>query len=484
MNSVRYTPPADGLCAIEPKALEIQIVEPPKPRPNQALAGGAICVVEVNGPLCYAHPFLDTYEQIRARFEEACLTSASTIVLKVNSPGGDVAGAFDTARYMRARAEAAGKQLIGFTEASACSSGYALISAAPRVYVSDTGTLGSIGVIAALENRSVQNAALGLRHYVIASGTRKADGNGNIPMSEEALTAIAANVNSMAARFFALVAEHRGIEDAGELQAAQFIGAAAVDAGLADGVASWDSLVAAIAADALGAIPTKNRESGNSQAAMAEPNEDKKESARAALAKAAESDDKDESARAKRALAAWDDDEKKAKAGDPDDDKPKEDAKAKAEADEKEKEAKAAASAAAAAATSAQASALAAQLQAQAAELAALKAESEQRKAAAALAERSTILASRPDLAPAAIKALEAVPTAGLQAVLDTIPRSHLPQLARAPLSGDTSHTADRSSPEVAKALDEAFGLHQDNLGVVFDGVVQSFGVPVPKGGK
>lgn len=478
---IRYTPPIGGLCAIEPKALEIVILEPPKPREPYSIAGGRAAVVEISGPICYAGPMLDTYEQIRARFEHACHLGGDTIILKINSPGGDVAGAFDTARFMRARAAAAGKRLVGFTEASACSSGYALISAASEIYVSDTGTLGSIGVISALENRSVQNAALGLRHYVIASGARKADGNANIPLTEDAIAAIQSSVDQMAARFFALVQEHRGsrLPAPQALEAGTRIGASAVEAGLADAVLSWDSLCSAIASGALGAIPVQNAVNAQTPQAMADEDKDKKESARAALAKAAESDDKDESARAKRALAAWDDDDKKAKASD--EDKEKEAKASDSDSDEDKEKAKAAA--AAAAATSAQASALAAQLQAQALELAALKSESEARKAADAKAQRAQILASRPDLAPSAVAALEAVPTSALAAVLDTIPRAFVPTLARAPITGD-SRGSDRSAPEVARALDEAFGIGQQNLGVVFDGVVQSFGVPVPKGGN
>jgi ClpP class serine protease len=483
---IRYAPQAGAIVAIEPQALELVLLEAPRPAEPYAVAGGAATVLEITGPLCYASPLLDTYGAIRKRFDAALAAAPEIVILKINSPGGDVAGAFDLSRYMRSAAAAAGKRLIAFSEAAMCSSGYALGCAASRIVCADTATLGSVGVLSALENRAVQNAAMGLRHYIVSSGARKADGNPNLPMTPEALATIQTAVDAMAGVFFELVRDARGF-DPQPLEARTFVGAAAVAERLADEVASWDSLLADVAQSAGGARHSNVAAQAFAAAAktpnMAFPDkdEDKKDAKagsalRAALAKAAEGDDKEEAARAKRALSAFDDDEDK---------------KAKASSDEdKEKEAKAKAAAAPAASVTASAdpvvAALQSQIQAQAASLKALQDQAAVKAAAEESAARDALFASRPDVAPTVIATVKDFPLAAAKAVLDAIPRGPgLPTLARTPLVGGGDPTAtDHSAPEVQAKLDVEFGIAKAEHGHSFNSssLVQTFGAS--KGSK
>jgi ClpP class serine protease len=126
---------------------------------------------------------------------------------------------------------------------------------ADRVVCAASAIVGSIGVFAGIESRAVQNDVQGVRHYVIASGARKSDGNPNIPTTPAALAAIQEGVDAMAQSFFALVAEARGI-DARPLNAAVFIGRAAVDAGLVDETLAWFELEAELAAPPRAAAPS------------------------------------------------------------------------------------------------------------------------------------------------------------------------------------------------------------------------------------
>lgn len=487
---LRYSPLPGSIVAIEPQALDLVLLEAPRVPPPYEACNGAATVVEISGPLCYASQLLDTYASIRCRFDLALAAGPRTIILKINSPGGDVAGAFDLSRYMRDAAAAAGKRIIAFSEASMCSSGYALGCAASRIVCADTATLGSVGVLSALENRAVQNAAMGLRHYVVSSGARKADGNPNLPMTPEALATIQTAVDSMASVFFELVAGARGI-DPRPLEARTFVGHEAVAQRLADEVASWDSLLAAIAAEVPGARHSNvaaeafAEASKDSSMAFPDKDEDKKDAKagsalRAALAKAAEGDDKDESARAKRALAAFDEDEdKKAKA---DDDKPF------PKDDDKDKSAKkAAAPAVASASADPVVAALQSQVQALSATLAASQAAADKKAAAEEAQARTALFASRPDLAESVTAPLRDLPLATAQAVLAAIPRGPgMPALARTPLQGSSHVTSDLQSPEMAAKLDVEFGIadiaHTNEYDS--DTLVQTFGVPRVKGVK
>src|SRR5690606_33825157 len=144
----------------------------------------------------------------------------------------------------------------------------------------------------------------GVTFTLVSSGAYKADGNEQAVIDEPMRARLQAHVDAAASEFFDLVAESRPLDaDAVRaLQAATFMGQAAVDHGLADRVASWRELRSQIAA---GGYTAGDPRSGVDMPKKAE-NDQPEDEARAALARKAESDDPVEAARAKRALAAYD----------------------------------------------------------------------------------------------------------------------------------------------------------------------------------
>lgn len=276
----RYEP--SGMLAVDPRAfLELFIV--PSSRANELI--GSTCVVDVCGPI-EAHDtgWADSYEAIQQRVAEACESPASVIVLRVDSPGGAVKGCFDAVKALRRMCAEANKPLYAFCE-YACSAGYAIASAAELVFAAESALVGSIGVVERRADYSAQNAANGLRVEFIASGTRKAYGNVDLPITDDELAAKKEVIDACAGVFFALVEETRGIAaaDVAALQASVLHAEAAKNAGLVDEVTTFETLLARIA-------------SGEAVAMTAY------EKARAALEEAAKGDDAN-AAVAKRALA-------------------------------------------------------------------------------------------------------------------------------------------------------------------------------------
>jgi ClpP class serine protease len=276
-----------GVLAIAPSAILDMFVVPDS-RDSDALLAG-VAVIDVCGPLTHHSDYWsDSYDAIRARVRSALSNrECKSVVLRIDSPGGEASGCFEAARAIRADADAAGKPIHAFVD-QACSAGYALACAANTVTLADTAIVGSIGVLATREDISAANAARGIRVALITSGARKADGHADAPITDTELVETQTIIDSMAGVFFQLVADLRGLPVAkvAALEARSFHGEAAIRAGLADDVMSFDGLLAAIASGAKGK-------------AMA--NEFQK--AREALQKAAEGDDANAEA-AKRALAA------------------------------------------------------------------------------------------------------------------------------------------------------------------------------------
>lgn len=294
-----------GMQAIAPKAwgeefeIKMRVDEAAPPPPFNRV--GPLAVVDVSGPLVHrSHWAWDSYEGIVARVAAAFDSDAEAVVMRIDSPGGDVEGCFDAARTLRALAAKQTKPLLAFADGMAASAAYALACAASRIIVSPTSSVGSIGIIEGMRDQTVADAAMGQRFAIIASGEHKADGNPHVPITEKALANLQSQVDGMAQLFFGLVEELRGFPaaKAKALEARMLFGANAVAAKLADEVLAWSSL-------AHGTVP-KSAHVGPAKPAAR--SKGKAMNLQQHVAWAAEHGDDEEKEAAKKCLAALDGD--------------------------------------------------------------------------------------------------------------------------------------------------------------------------------
>lgn len=233
----------EGLLALRPQAFFMAFEEPAR-REVQTL--GDTAIVEILGPLAQRKSWWDSYEEIVERVDVACASNAGRIVMRIDSPGGELYGCFDAARAIRSKCAAAGKKLIAFVDGDACSAAYALACAASRIVVSETSFVGSIGVMESRVDVTGADARIGDRYAIVTSGARKADRHPHVAINDAELASTQTRVESLAAVFYDLVAEMRpGLsrKSIRALDAGVLHGAAAVRAGLADQVASFDALL-------------------------------------------------------------------------------------------------------------------------------------------------------------------------------------------------------------------------------------------------
>lgn len=210
---------------------------------------GNAAIVSIEGPLTHhAEWFWDSYDAIKARVSAALESSADVVVLKIDSPGGECAGCFETARELRELAAGAGKRIVAFTDGMAASAAYALSCGAGEVYLAPTAFVGSIGVISTLVDITALNKMMGLNFAVVASGKKKTYGHPDVPLSDAAIAETKVQVDTLAELFFELVAGARSMSRGAVvgLEAGMLIGADAVAAGLADRVCTFDELLSAL----------------------------------------------------------------------------------------------------------------------------------------------------------------------------------------------------------------------------------------------
>lgn len=216
-------------------------------QPFARVAGG-VAVVDICGPLaqrawsCWMFSG-DGYDAITSRMRTA-LDDAGVlaVVMRIDSPGGEVAGCFEAVHAIRDAARLAGKPIVAFADEMACSAAYALACAADEIVLPPTGVVGSVGVIATLVEKSRALDAMGVTINVLTSGARKADGHSALPMSDESRAALQREIDYLADVFATEVADSRGMIPANirALDAAVFYGPKAIEAGLADEIGSFE----------------------------------------------------------------------------------------------------------------------------------------------------------------------------------------------------------------------------------------------------
>lgn len=216
------------------------------------MAGDGIAIAQMRGKLVNrgawigASSGLTSYEGMHALFSVLRAdTAVRRVVLDVDSPGGEAAGAFEAAAALRALD--AEKPVTVLVNAVCCSAAFLVSSGASEILVTPTASVGSVGVIIVHLDRSASLEKAGVRPTIIHAGTGKADFNPFEPLPEAVRADVQREVNALYDEFVSTVAAHRPKRLTGDaIRAAGarvFRGRAAVEAGLADRVATLDEVL-------------------------------------------------------------------------------------------------------------------------------------------------------------------------------------------------------------------------------------------------
>ena len=188
------------------------------------------------------------YNDLAADVEDALSKSdVHAIALVMDSPGGEVAGAFELAeRIYAARGR---KPIVAVADGMAASAAYLAASAADEVVLTNTSYVGSIGVVMRHVDfsRALANDGITVSH--IFAGEHKIDGNPYQPLPDAVRAALQADIEGLYQMFVQAVAKHRGMDEQAvrDTRAGVYRGVAAVAARLADRIGTVDAVVAELA---------------------------------------------------------------------------------------------------------------------------------------------------------------------------------------------------------------------------------------------
>lgn len=211
-----------------------------------------LATIDIKGPLVNSDSDwlqyfgMTGYPEIR----DALLAAANDptvyqILLDVDSGGGSVSGVDDTANLIRAINDKV-KPVTTYADNMA-SAAYWLGCSAGDVYAGKAAMVGSIGVIATFKEYTKANEKDGVTVTVIRAGKEKALANSNEKLTPKAQAQIQAMVDASYGIFVDHVAAMRDVSyavaDKQMADGQEFIGKAAIDAGLVDDVKTFDAVV-------------------------------------------------------------------------------------------------------------------------------------------------------------------------------------------------------------------------------------------------
>lgn len=233
----------------------LQIKSEAKDQREASTTAKGIAVIPIIGSMSHratgieAMSGMTSYSTLQKQFEAAFNDpNVGSILMDIDSPGGSVAGAFDFRDYLMSKKGT--KPVYALARDAMCSAAYLIGSTADKVYATQTARVGSIGVVAMHTDASGKMEKDGLKPTFISAGKFKTAGNPYEKLEGEKLKYLQDSVDESYDMFINAVADARGIDKKviRDTEARVYGGKKAVEIGLADGIRTYESVLAEMSA--------------------------------------------------------------------------------------------------------------------------------------------------------------------------------------------------------------------------------------------
>lgn len=250
---------------IEAPEIDAALLEKQYSRKPYEVTSDGIAVINISGTLVNRSSGMDafsgltSYEELGNEILDAGTDdNIDSILLRIDSPGGEVAGVYDLADLIAD----VDKPVVASVDDAAFSAAYLLASAADKIYVTRTGGVGSIGVIATHFDQSKLNEKVGVKVTHIIAGKKKADFSPHSPLSDDVRSEIQAEIDKVYSMFIGTVANNRGMTEKAvrKTEAGLFWGGDAIAAGLADEIGTVRDALRYLTSSAAASAGTSTKE--------------------------------------------------------------------------------------------------------------------------------------------------------------------------------------------------------------------------------
>lgn len=198
--------------------------------------------IEINGALTYKPTGMEmlcggtSYMSILEAMQELVEEGCHTVVLSIDSGGGEAYSMIQTATHLRQLADANDITLLAYVDGMAASAAYGLACSAHSIILNPDAEVGSVGVVVRLINDSEHLKQEGYERSFVYAGNNKIPYAADGSFRKEFLDEIQYRVDSLYEQFTGFVAEYRDIpvQDVVATQASVFMAKDAIAKGLAD----------------------------------------------------------------------------------------------------------------------------------------------------------------------------------------------------------------------------------------------------------
>lgn len=232
------------------EAVAARIGKPMDGRARSVQNHNGVAVMDIRGPL-FRYRSIFTWLLGGTAIEDASYglhaalddPTVRTIVLAINSPGGQIDGINEFADMIRAANEQ--KPIVAYVDGLAGSGAYWLAAAAGRIVADETSQLGSIGVRTTVYDERAADEKAGVKKFEIVSSQsplKVID-----PASTEGRSTLQQMVDALAQVFIGKVAQFRGTSEEAVMngfgRGAMLLARPAVEAGMADALGSLEAVL-------------------------------------------------------------------------------------------------------------------------------------------------------------------------------------------------------------------------------------------------
>ena len=214
----------------------------PQTDPLQTTVGESVGILRVEGPLTYKPTMWEalcggvSYTGLLKQMQEFVDQGKKTVLMQVDSPGGQAYRMMFTARELRRMADENDIKLVAYVDGMMASAGMGLGAAAHEIVVNPEAEAGSIGVVISLSNNSKQLEKEGIERTFITAGASKVPFEDDGSFREGFLAELQDNVDDLYTKFTQHVADMRNIDVQAvrDTEAKMFKAEKALEIGLVD----------------------------------------------------------------------------------------------------------------------------------------------------------------------------------------------------------------------------------------------------------
>lgn len=212
-------------------------------RPESILTEDGVAVISIYGPLMNDTAPIDRelgatdYKQVEFELAEVAESDkAKAVMLRINSPGGTVAGCAELAKLVANFP----KPIVAHVEGMACSAAYKIACGADYVIATETSTVGNIGSIYAYVDTSKAREKMGISAKALTNeGADLKSTHYLDQLTEAQLAFLQERINEAGEAFKAHVLANRPISaDSEVFRAGWYSGEKAKELGLIDAIGS------------------------------------------------------------------------------------------------------------------------------------------------------------------------------------------------------------------------------------------------------